>query len=62
MLDNYEFALCLTHDVDRVHKNFQSPYYAWKERDLSHLKHLVTSENPWWNFEEIMELEDELGG
>ncbi|RQG96179.1 polysaccharide deacetylase family protein [Natrarchaeobius oligotrophus] len=58
---DFEFALCLTHDVDRPYKTFQAPYYALKERDPSHLKPLVTSERPYWQFEEIMALEDELG-
>lgn len=61
MSDDHEFILCLTHDVDRVHKSLQGPYYAVKERDLSHLKSLFTSENPYWQFENIMELEEELG-
>lgn len=61
MLEDYEFALCLTHDVDRPYKTFQAPYYAVQERDLSHLKSLVSSERPYWQFEEIMELEEELG-
>ncbi len=57
---DYEFALCLTHDVDRVYKTFQSPYYAVTERDPSHLRSLVTDERPYWQFEEVMALEDEL--
>lgn len=61
MFDKYEFALCLTHDVDRPYKTFQVPYYAVKERNPTHLKSLLTSEHPYWQFEEIMELEDELG-
>ncbi|MFP8890751.1 polysaccharide deacetylase family protein [Natrialbaceae archaeon A-CW2] len=61
MLDDYEFALCLTHDVDRPYKTFQAPYYAVKERDPSHLKSLVSAERPYWQFEEIMALEEELG-
>ena len=61
MLDDYEFSLCLTHDVDRVHKSFQCPYYAIKKRDLSQLKPLFTSVNPWWQFENIMKLEEKLG-
>lgn len=61
MFDDYEFALCLTHDVDRPYKTFQSPYYAVKERDVSHLRSLASSERPYWQFEEIMELEEELG-
>lgn len=61
MFDDYEFALCLTHDVDLPYKTYQAPYYAIKNRDISHLKSLVSSENPYWQFENIMELEDELG-
>ncbi len=61
MLEDYEFALCLTHDVDRPYKTFQAPYYALKERDPSHLKSLVGSDRPYWQFEAIMQLEEELG-
>ena len=61
MPEDYEFALCLTHDVDRPYKTFQAPYYAVQEHDLSHLKSLVSSERPYWQFEEIMELEEDLG-
>ena len=61
MFEDYEFALCLTHDVDRPYKTYQGPYYALKERDPSQLTSLFGSENPYWQFEEIMQLEDELG-
>ena len=61
MLEDHEFALCLTHDVDRVYKTFQAPYYAVRDRDPSHLRSLTSSERPYWQFEEIMELEEELG-
>ncbi len=57
----HEFALCLTHDVDRAYKTFQAPYYALKDRNPSHLKPLVSTDCPYWQFEEIMELEEELG-
>ncbi|AGB39252.1 polysaccharide deacetylase family protein [Natronococcus occultus] len=60
-LGGYEFALCLTHDVDRVFKTYQAPYYAVRERDPSHLRALVSDERPYWQFEELMALEDELG-
>lgn len=56
----HEFALCLTHDVDRPYKTFQAPYYAAAERDPSHLRSLVSDERPYWQFEEIMALEDDL--
>lgn len=59
--DGYPFYLCLTHDVDRVFKTFQGPYYAVKERDLRHLRHLADGSNPYWQFETIMELESNLG-
>lgn len=61
MLGDYEFALCLTHDVDRLYKTFQAPYYAIKDRNPSHLKSIVSSEHPYWQFDEIMNLEEELG-
>ncbi len=60
-LDDYEFALCLTHDVDRPYKTFQAPYYAVKDQDPTHLLSLLSSKRPYWQFEEIMELEEELG-
>ncbi|MFC4437935.1 MULTISPECIES: polysaccharide deacetylase family protein [Natrialbaceae] len=60
-LADHEFALCLTHDVDRVYKTFQAPYYAVTERDPSHLRSLVTGDRPYWQFEELAALEDDLG-
>jgi peptidoglycan/xylan/chitin deacetylase (PgdA/CDA1 family) len=59
--NEYEFALCLTHDVDRPYKTFQAPYYALRERDSSHLRSLFGDDQPYWNYPEIMELEDDLG-
>lgn len=56
-----EFALCLTHDVDRPYKTYQSIYYALKERDPTHLASLRNDVNPYWQFESLMEMEDELG-
>lgn len=59
--DGHSFALCLTHDVDRPYKTYQSLYYAALERDPSHLRSLLPGRNPYWSFEDIMRLEDELG-
>ena len=56
-----EFALCLTHDVDRPYKTYQSLYYALTERNPTHLRALSSSHNPYWQFESLMQLEDELG-
>lgn len=61
MSEERSFALCLTHDVDRPYKTYQSGYYALKEHDLYHLKTALPGVNPYWQFEEIMALEDDLG-
>ncbi|AEH37617.1 polysaccharide deacetylase family protein [Halopiger xanaduensis] len=56
-----EFALCLTHDVDRPYKGVRSLYYATQERPGYHLGTALSGSNPYWQFEEIMRLEAELG-
>ncbi|MBO4246977.1 polysaccharide deacetylase family protein [Halomicrobium sp. IBSBa] len=56
-----EFALCLTHDVDRPYKTYQSLYYTVAERDPSHLLDLLPWRNPYWTFEDIVSLEGSLG-
>ena len=56
------FAVCLTHDVDRPFKRaHQSLYFALAERRLHHLRSLLPGENPYWQFEEIMAVEEDLG-
>ena len=61
MLPDSSFALCLTHDVDRPYKTYQSLFYALRERSGYHLRTLVSNENPYWQFGEIMNLEEDLG-
>ena len=62
MIDGHEFALCLTHDVDRPYKGLHHALYdAVRGRSLSPLRSLLAGENPYWQFEAIMELESELG-
>lgn len=56
-----QFALCLTHDVDRPYKTIQAPYRAFRERDLSHCNHFFTDERPYWQFDTIQAIEDEFG-
>ncbi len=56
-----EFALCLTHDVDRPYKGARSLYYATRERPGYHLRTALSSSNPYWQFEDIMTLEADLG-
>lgn len=60
-LGDHEFALCLTHDVDRPYKRHQALYYALVDGSLSHLRALLPGHNPYWQFEEIMNLERTLG-
>ncbi len=60
--EGHPFALCLTHDVDRPYKSAaQALYYAVVERRPGHLRSLFTDENPYWQFEEIAELEAAFG-
>lgn len=61
VFDDYSFALCLTHDVDRVYKTYQSLYDAVTQRRPSDLKTLVSDVEPYWQFEEIMAIEEEFG-
>ncbi|MFC7098961.1 polysaccharide deacetylase family protein [Halobaculum marinum] len=61
--DGYEFSLLLTHDIDRPYKTYQSLYYALTqpERRAYHLSTLMPGVNPYWQFEDVMALEDDLG-
>ncbi|WP_144797953.1 polysaccharide deacetylase family protein [Halorubrum depositum] len=59
--EGYEFALCLTHDVDRPYKTYQGLFYALTEEPLYHLSSLRPGVNPYWQFEEIAEIESDLG-
>lgn len=63
-----QFAVCLTHDVDRVKKTFQ--YVTHTIRNLKKGKigvaftqvlPLLKREKPYWNFDKIMEIEQRLG-
>ncbi|MDH5674835.1 MAG: hypothetical protein OEZ06_22085 [Myxococcales bacterium] len=62
------YALCLTHDVDRIHKQaYHYLYYAVRggSRALRvqarSLLHRLMGDEPYWNFDRIMALEDRLG-
>ncbi len=61
MFDDYNFALCLTHDVDRPYKTFHSVAYALRDRDPEHLRSLLPGTNTFWTMEKLMSLEAELG-
>lgn len=57
----YSFALCLSHDVDRIYKTYQYFSEAIKQRDPYQLLDALSPENPYWTFERIMSIEDSLG-
>jgi len=61
--DGHEFALLLTHDVDRPYKTHQALYYALSEsgRRLRHLLDLLPGRNPYWQFDRVKRIEDQLG-
>jgi peptidoglycan/xylan/chitin deacetylase (PgdA/CDA1 family) len=61
ILDEYSFALCLTHDVDRPYKTYQSLYYAVMNRAPRHLLDVLPWREPYWQFERIMDIESNLG-
>lgn len=55
---NKKFAICLTHDVDRVKKTYQYFTHFVKTKDFYHLKSFfIKKQEPYWNFERIMEIE-----
>lgn len=57
--DGKKFAVCLTHDVDRVKKTYQYLTHFVKTKDFYHLKSFfIKKEEPYWNFERIMEIEE----
>ena len=62
------YALCLTHDVDRVRKHvYHYLHYALRSgrngvvRQAHSLAQRLRGEEPYWNFQRIMDLEDSLG-
>jgi len=62
--DNRKFALCLTHDVDRVQKKWwHCAYYLLKTGNPYHLVSLFNKgrERPYWNFDKIVEIEKNFG-
>jgi peptidoglycan/xylan/chitin deacetylase (PgdA/CDA1 family) len=66
--DGKEFAVCLTHDVDRVKKTFQYVTHTFKHLKkgkiglvFSQILPLLKRQNSYWNFDRIMEMEQRLG-
>lgn len=52
-----QFAVFLSHDVDRVRKTYQYLPLFILQRRLYHLTSMFKKTNPYWCFEKIMELE-----
>ncbi|MFW5918637.1 MAG: polysaccharide deacetylase family protein [Halanaeroarchaeum sp.] len=61
ILDDYPFALALTHDVDRVRKTYQAFYYAMTRRDPGSVLDLLPGRRPYWQFQTVMDVESDLG-
>jgi len=66
--NNKKFAVCLTHDVDRIKKTFQYVTHTIRNLKkgkislaLSQLSSLMRRENPYWNFDKIIEMERREG-
>ena len=69
--DGKKFAVCLTHDVDRVHKSYQYITHFVRNigrGDFRSAMNQITSvarklqgDEPYWNFNRIMEIEKNLG-
>ena len=53
--------ICLTHDVDRVRKSYQYFTHDLRRMRLGNLKSIFSNLSPYWNFEEIMTMEDRYG-
>jgi hypothetical protein len=69
--ENKKFVVCLTHDVDELKKTYQwitRPWKLIKNRDLNglhsqflSLKQKIRGHEPFWTFESLMNMENELG-
>jgi len=70
--ENHRFAACLTHDIDSIYPSwkytlFTTAKFALKLRPQKSLGRLIckirkdNSQNPYWNFKKILELEGRYG-
>jgi peptidoglycan/xylan/chitin deacetylase (PgdA/CDA1 family) len=71
--DNHNFAACLTHDVDSIYPSWKYVFFtaikcALKLKPAESLQRLIgkikkdRSSNPYWNFKNILQLEERYGG
>ncbi len=59
--DSKTFVVCLTHDVDKVRKTYQYFTHFFKTGRVYHLKSLFSQKESYWNFEDIMKIEEKYG-
>lgn len=62
--DNAPYVLCLTHDVDRIKKQWYHYLFYGIRHPLIQLKTLwfkITEHDPYWNFREVTKLEESYG-
>ncbi|MCW7075517.1 MAG: polysaccharide deacetylase family protein [Candidatus Methanospirare jalkutatii] len=69
--DGKKFAVCLTHDVDRVHKSYQYITHFVRNigrgdfrsaiNQITSVARKLHGDEPYWNFDRIMEIERNLG-
>jgi peptidoglycan/xylan/chitin deacetylase (PgdA/CDA1 family) len=57
--DNKRFAVCLTHDVDRIKKTYQYITKSGKGNRRG-IRQIFEFENPYWCFPIIMDIEDKF--
>jgi peptidoglycan/xylan/chitin deacetylase (PgdA/CDA1 family) len=55
------FRICLTHDVDRVHKTYQYLTHDLRRGRIRNLRTLLSKESSYWCIDELMRLEDRYG-
>ncbi len=71
--ENHRFAACLTHDVESIYPTwkytlFTAAKFASKLELKNSLRRIIaknkksSSENPFWNFKQILKLEDQYDG
>lgn len=58
---DWPFVCCLTHDVDRVSHRLPTLQRVVTDPDPESVRRLVGSERPYWRFDEVLEVERELG-
>jgi peptidoglycan/xylan/chitin deacetylase (PgdA/CDA1 family) len=61
MIPQPGFRICLTHDVDRIHKTYQYLTHDVRRGRLRHLGTLLNGESPYWCIDDLMRLEDRFG-